>query len=424
MSKKITYASIVPLIGGMNVGMEKALGEGEVPQWVVSYDAFRANDQVMLDYYKKRGIPMPYYSLDADTNTFKEGEEVELPKVDVVTSLCPCAGLSQLNTSTSTDSGSARGADAVQNEWMYKSSRFILENVKPKVLWGENAPNLFTGAGKKVRENLYSIAREFGYSLSVIKTSTYYHGVPQNRSRTFYFFWQSEAAPIMNYYRKDFKSLKEYLREIPEDSPNQDYFYQNINIIEEYPPFEFLLEESGLSYPDYLEERGKFSTMDDIIKGEKYHDLLEWYEKKYPNGGNDRQERVMAKLARVYDKTVVRKAGGYWDSGPKFNKEYTNAIISKNASWFLHPEEPRSLNGRELIHMMGFPHDFEVKKEDVHKITQNVPACTAADWSQEVIKFCKGQLPYSDTDYLLQSNYTQKEITENDVRNIKSKVLF
>jgi hypothetical protein len=132
----------------------------------------------------------------------------------------------------------------------------------------------------------------------------------------------------------------------------------------------------------------------------------------------------MAKLARVYDKTVIRKAGGYWDSGPKYNNEHTNAIISKNASWFLHPTEPRILNGRELIHLMGFPHDFEVKKGDIHTITQNVPACTSRDWSYEVIKFVKGQLAYSDHDYLLQSNYTQKITSDKGVTSIKSKELF
>ena len=91
------------------------------------------------------GFYAPFYKLD--------DPKIKLKKVDIVGALPPCAGLSQLNTSTNADSGSARGGDAVQNEWMYKSSRFVLEHVKPKVLWGENAPNLFTGAGQKVRED-------------------------------------------------------------------------------------------------------------------------------------------------------------------------------------------------------------------------------------------------------------------------------
>ena len=421
MKKDIKYALIVPLVGGMGIGLEKATNK--LPEWIVSYDAFINNDKLLLDYYQSRGLDVPYHLIDASTNNLKDLPLSNLCKVDIVGALPPCAGLSQLNASTNTSSNSARGEDAIQNEWMYKSSRFVLENIKPKVLWGENAPNLFTGAGKKVRETLYAIAKENGYSFSLIKTSTLLHGVPQNRCRTFYFFWKSEFAPILNYYNRAHNGLSAYLKEIPIDATCQDFYYQDVKIIEEYPPFEYMLESSGLSYKEYLDSRENFSTMDDIIRGNKYLDLVDWYNTKYPEGGTNKQERVMAKLSRVYDKTCVRKAGGYWDSGPKYDKYNTNAIISKNASWFLHPEEPRILNGRELIHLMGFPHDFSLTKKNIHAITQNVPACTSADWSNEVIKFINGQLAYSESDFLMQNNISQK-IYANDISINKNKVLF
>ena len=41
-----------------------------------------------------------------------------------------------------------------------------------KVLWGENAPGLFTSLGKGVIEKLRKIGEHFGYSFSVMKTST------------------------------------------------------------------------------------------------------------------------------------------------------------------------------------------------------------------------------------------------------------
>ena len=50
--------------------------------------------------------------------------------LDYIASVCPCAGLSMLNTSRGTK---ARSADAEQNQWMYKSSDFILDKIKPKV---------------------------------------------------------------------------------------------------------------------------------------------------------------------------------------------------------------------------------------------------------------------------------------------------
>ena len=50
--------------------------------------------------------------------------------LDYIASVCPCAGLSMLNTSRGTK---ARSADAEQNQWMYKSAHFILDKIKPKV---------------------------------------------------------------------------------------------------------------------------------------------------------------------------------------------------------------------------------------------------------------------------------------------------
>ena len=82
-----------------------------------------------------------------------------------------------LNTSSA--GGKKRGADAAANKWMYESSVYILSKVRPKVLWGENAPGLFTVMGEGVIEKLRKIGEHFGYSFSVMKTSTELHGIPQ-----------------------------------------------------------------------------------------------------------------------------------------------------------------------------------------------------------------------------------------------------
>ena len=99
-------------------------------------------------------------------------EDLEIPnqtfnEVDYVNSVCPCAGLSQLNSARGT--AASRGSGATQNKWMYDSSEYILENVKPKVLWGENAPGLFTKMGEGVVERLKEIGRKYGYSFSLNK---------------------------------------------------------------------------------------------------------------------------------------------------------------------------------------------------------------------------------------------------------------
>ena len=70
------------------------------------------------------------------------------------------------------------------------------------MLWGENAPGLFTQIGEGVVNKLKQIGRTFGYSFSLIKTSTELHGIPQRRIRTFYFFWQSPTVPMLQYQKR------------------------------------------------------------------------------------------------------------------------------------------------------------------------------------------------------------------------------
>ena len=181
--ENITYASIVPLIGGMMFGAEKATGKK--PEFILSYPVFSGNDGMLTDYWKD----VPYYVLDSETNCLKN--ESDIPYVDFIATLCPCAGLSQLNN------GKKRGANAPQNEWMYKSAEYILENRHPLVFWGENAPGLFGPIGVPVVEKLRAIGDKNGYSMSLVRTTTMLHGIPQHRPRSFYFFWKS-ATCIFN----------------------------------------------------------------------------------------------------------------------------------------------------------------------------------------------------------------------------------
>ena len=116
----VKYAAIVPLIGGMAFGAEKVLGKK--PEYVLSYPVFAGNDSMLTEYWKN----IPYHVIDLETNILNSS----ISKVDFVSALCPCAGLSSLNN------GKVRGANAPQNEWMYKSAHFVLENLKPQVFLG------------------------------------------------------------------------------------------------------------------------------------------------------------------------------------------------------------------------------------------------------------------------------------------------
>ena len=63
---------------------------------------------------------------------------------------------------------------------------------------------------------------------------------------------------------------------------------------------------------------------------------------------------------------------------------------------------------------MGMPHDYEIEnpRKNINHVCQNVPVNTAADWAEEVIKFCKGEAEMTDYIFLRQ-DYTTQAITES-----------
>ena len=106
---------------------------------------------------------------------------------------------------------------------------------------------------------------------------------------------------------------------------------------------------------------------------------------------------------------------GYWDDSIKFMGESFTAVIKKNLLFAIHPEEDRFFNVRELLHLMGMPHDFELDHvKNINHVCQTVPVNTARDWADEVVKFCRGELELSEEVFVKQDNMTQQIIQMGD----------
>ena len=60
-------------------------------------------------------------------------------------------------------------------------------------------------------------------------------------------------------------------------------------------------------------------------------------------------------------KNKLKLGLGYWDESVKFMGTSFSAVISKNITSAVHPTEDRYFNVRELLHLMGMPHDFELE---------------------------------------------------------------
>ena len=377
--KNVTYAGIVPLIGGMMFGAEKATGKK--PEYILSYPAFGANDGMLLDYWKD----VPYHVLDPENNT----TDAALSKVDFVSALCPCAGLSQLNN------GKKRGADAPQNDWMYKTAEFVMETMQPKVFWGENAPGLFGPVGAPVAEKLRIIGEKNGYSMSLLKTTTMLHGVPQNRVRSFYFFWKSKTAPILNWYNVERPPLEEYLSRIDNMVSPEDKLEKALELQSD-PLYIWLKQEFG-DWRAFMRAK-KGSMMDVMINSGKPDEYITWVKEHYPDQAKKAEHALYKR----------RNGMGFWDSSPFLPTDFTGAFTGARMN-AIHPTEDRVLTRRELMHFMGLPSDMVVPLNDhMGRVFQNVPSATSADWTREVIKFCNDELEMSEHPYIRQDNTSQR----------------
>lgn len=393
----IKYAAIVPLIGGFALGNAKATGKK--PEYMVSYSAFAANESHIKNYWQD----VPFITLDQLDHT------PILDKVDFVSSTCPCAGLSMLNASQKADSGKARGSDAAQNQWMYDTIRFVLENIQPRVLMGENAPGLFGAIGEGVVERMKELAEEFGYSLSLVKTDTVFHGVPQVRKRTFYFFWDSEFAPVLGTHQHEAPPLAEYLSRVPTDASLQQSYHSWT--LQDLVLYNFLTKEKGITH-EQLMDSGNVSIFAYTVNSGLLDESIEWSQQNFPDSNEYR--------ALVHIKEKLMEGKGYWDSSTKLYKNTFNAVISKNMWGAVHPVEPRFLTIREFMHLMGLPHDYELLNPMIsyNHIAQNVPVNTAADWTAEVLRYLRGELPSSGQRFFKQDNTARRPEPQ------KAKILF
>ena len=384
-NKEIKWATIIPLVGGSAMGCYSATNSK--PKFHLSYSAFNKNEKPLMEYWPE----VPRINLDEIKNPILEN-------VDFINSVCPCAGLSLLSTAKD------RETRDKSNRWMLESADFVLGKVKPKVFWGENAPSLFTKMGTWIREILIKKAQEYGYSFSLYRTSTSYHGIPQNRTRTFYFYWKSEFAPLISYYRRKRKNLPAYLKEIPTWASAQDEFQFKGKIEDNSKTYAFILNKLKISHAEFVKNNdgGSIHSVQTYVAQKGMLDeCIEWIQYKFGDS------KELNRLKRIKEK--INAGGRFMDGSPAYYYDTCNALVGRNLVYITHPSEPRYMSTREIIHLMGMPHDFNfsIKKYNMNLLAQNVPSATARDMTYEVIKFLNNKLEFSNKKILFQDNIKQ-----------------
>lgn len=413
----IKHASMIPLIGGMPLASEAAY---EVPASdIFTYSAFEANESHFRNYLKSQGKDIPYHVLDQQWNN--PGR-----KYDVIESTCPCAGLSLYST--------AYGSDNPTNRFLKDTTKFVLEELKPTVYWGENAPALAGSIGKGVRDFMMEEGRKNGYVFSIYRTKSLLHGVPQVRERSFFFFWKGDRIPILGYYNKPWTKIEDLILSAKGNTQREPI---NDGIPTENPYYDYILNEihPGMSHRDFARDIGTSTIKDNDVlsyiesKGVTYDKVGAFFKMRSEDIQSNPQEikiyeREAARCERMYDKITVQNKN-IMRRQTIIPRDRMGAFVGHYPNMLAHPVEDRYVDLREAMTIMGLPQDYELlnPKKSVNHICQNVPFDTAKDMATEVRAYLEGNRETVKAQYVLQHNHTQK-YTVMDARDSASLETF
>lgn len=387
-----THGHIIPLVGGSVVGATRTLGRD--PEWIASWgNTFGANDQYCLKYFDKT----PYFELG----------EGRYPSqyVDIVTCLPPCAGLSMANTTSSNKANNPRGCSAPSNLHMLNGSSFAMNEIKPKAIIVENAPTLYSKMGEEFAERINDLAQSYGYTMSLVKTTSLNHGIPQERTRSFFFLWQGDKVPVLQPIKKSYTPFHQLLgsgKFAPSEpvskkpAPSTDPLWQ------------------------FIESKYVGSKKQDILSHVASERMVSTWTVIYNSGWLEEACKVVRdeRANRWLNYTLEKKRKGLniMDGSMKLAWQRTQALMWKSLPMLMHPYEDRWLTIAEGLALMGFPKEYAEKvsipTKSSNVICQNVPCTTAADWVEEIAEALNGNREWVDPK--LKSDGTYKIMRQNN----------
>ena len=394
----VKWASIVPLIGGGTIAMENVFGKR--PAYIMSYREFANHDRHLVEHYRKQCSDpedganyVPYYIL-GEPHIYHGRQQGENGRyVDVVNTICPCAGLSSLNVAPS--------GEAEINDYMAKTAKHILEQVKPKVLWGENAPRLATKLGKPVVKKLRALAKKNGYTFSLYKTKSILHGLSQVRDRSFYFFWKGDGVPMFDWYDRPNERIEDLIRNTKFDMADPMSELTNVNIpSKDDLHYKYILEvlHNGMSHNDFQKTLKRSVNVQEYIeKHSNYNDYADWLE----GFGEDEKAHKARGMQKKLDDD-----GNIMRRGTEIPCDFIGAFVAHLPFKLTHPDEDRYLTYREAMGVMKLPTDFNLidPKKNLNHICQNVPVTTAEDMAYNIKRFLEGGCEMIYDDFVIQDN--------------------
>lgn len=382
------HASIVPLIGGETLGQMAAFGTK--PDYLLSYSPFSNNDSHLVNHLKD----VPYILLD------QGGKHPH--QVDIVNAVCPCAGLSSLSPSAN--------AESAVNDWMMITAKYVLEEMKPQVFWGENAPRFAGEMGKPIVRKLRQIAKQTGYTMTIYRTKSLLHGLSQVRERSFYFFWRGDKVPVFNYFDRPHKKIEDLLAGVSKSALQNEVTNKKIPSKDD-PYYRYVLEvmEGGISHAEFQSKLVKSTDAMHWIEthGHTYRHAKEFFSK-------EGYTKLAAKMDSIQDK--LDAGGNIMRRASYVPKDYIGAFVGHLPVSMTHPTEDRYLTYRECMSIMGLPEDFELlnASRNLNHVCQNVPVGTATDMAMEIKAVLEGKRDMIDAGLMYQFNSSQTRVIDDD----------
>ena len=378
------------------------------PEVVISFNGFQNNDKHFINYLRERNWKGDYITVDECTNntiqntkTYFKSLNLEKMDLDVIGCVAPCTGLSSLSSTSK--------ADSPVNDWMYKSANFILEEVKPKIFWGENSIYLSSRKGRPVADKLAKIGYDNDYWFLIYSTENVLHGTPQKRPRTFYFYFrkdvfqhcpQIDKIPIKKLRVEELLDKVDNLQIVQENDP------MNITInreekIEDNPWYQFWWDHYNVkSHRELVEIMGPLDnkTNQPSLVGKAclmYKDNMDHLKEYFASKGFD---KVVKRVEHIDGKFKQNKSA--WLRGPQIDRGFIPGFVSDTVINFVHPREQRYLTFREALSIMAMPYDFNMIGDNLYAqrnhIAQNVCMSTSEVFSNEIVKLLKGEYKIFD----------------------------
>ena len=393
MTKKIKWAALQPLTGGMYIGAEEAIGNPA--EFILSYEGLNdpiynkektkiidgGNEYHLTQYLKKKGECPPYFKFKdrkmfdlnytLDPEIINENDEVvdisdKFKNMDIVVAVPVCSGLSSATTAGD-DTKNARNCN------MKFLAEYALGVIQPKIYIFENAPALFTASGSHVRQSLIEIAQKYNYSVAFLKTDTQQHYNCQRRVRTFVVFIKDANKGTFEFtYENKHYNVDEYFYMM---NPNASQNYNLEGFEFAHMILDFVKQEHGETWRDDLTIKNLYCyILFDKGRVTRFKEFVEKY---------DCADKIKKSMLHSTDHALYKLSigkGFYFNSPVCPDNSHVGAMMFKTIPYTIHPFEDRYITCREALYLMGYPEDFEMQGEYNNfftRIGQNVPVKTA-----------------------------------------------